>query len=49
VVVVRRAAGIDQRSGVLGRVFGTTAVIGAIGFTFWLVFIGGLGSSLAPH
>jgi hypothetical protein len=48
-ILARRAAGHDQRQGVIGRVFGTTAIIGAIGFTFWLVFIGGLGSSLAPH
>jgi hypothetical protein len=48
-ILARRAAGYDQRQGVIGRVFGTTAIIGAIGFTFWLVFIGGLGSSLAPH
>ena len=40
----RRA--IDQRSGVLPRVFGTTAVVAAVGFTGWLVFIGGLGSSV---
>jgi hypothetical protein len=48
-ILARRAAGHDQRQGVLGRVFGTTAVIGACVFTFWLVFIGGLGSSLAPR
>jgi hypothetical protein len=48
-IVVRRAAGVDQRGGVLGRVFGTTAVIGAIGFTVWLVLIGGLGPTLAPR
>lgn len=48
-ILVRRAAGHDQRSGALGRVFGTTAVIGAIGFTFWLVFVGGLGPTLAPR
>jgi hypothetical protein len=48
-IVVRRAAGVDQRTGALGRVFGTTAVIGAIGFTAWLVLIGGLGPTLAPR
>jgi hypothetical protein len=46
--VVRRAAGVDQRSGVLGRVFATTAVIGAILFAGWLLLIGGLGPTLAP-
>jgi len=48
-ILARRAAGHDQRQGVIGRVFGTTAVIGAIGFTIWLLFIGGLGSTLAPR
>jgi hypothetical protein len=48
-ILVRRAAGIDQRGGVLGRVFATTAVIGAVGFTAWLLFIGGLGPTLAPR
>jgi hypothetical protein len=48
-IVVRRAAGVDQRGGVLGRVFATTAVIGAIGFTAWLLLIGGLGPTLAPR
>ena len=42
-ILARRAAGHDQRDGVLGRVFATTAVVGAVGFTVWLVFIGGLG------
>jgi hypothetical protein len=45
-ILARRAAGHDQRQGVLGRVFATTAVVGAACFVFWLVFIGGLGSSL---
>jgi hypothetical protein len=45
-MLVRRAGGVDQRTGALPRVFGATAVIAAAGFTFWLVFIGGLGSSL---
>jgi hypothetical protein len=48
-ILARRAAGHDQRQGVLGRVFATTAVIGASCFIVWLLFIGGLGSSLAPR
>jgi hypothetical protein len=48
-ILARRAAGRDQRTGVLAPVFGTTAVIGASAFTFWLLFIGGLGSTLAPR
>lgn len=43
-VLVRRAAGRDQREGVLGTVFGICAVVGGGGFVFWLIFIGGLGS-----
>lgn len=48
-ILVRRAAGVDQRSGVLPRVFGATAAVAAVGFTVWLVFIGGLGSSVLPR
>jgi hypothetical protein len=48
-ILARRAAGQDQRQGVIGRVFATTAVIGGVGFTIWLLFIGGLGSTLAPR
>jgi uncharacterized membrane protein (DUF485 family) len=48
-IVVRRAAGVDQRGGALGRVFGTTAIIGAVGFTAWLLLVGGLGPTLAPR
>jgi hypothetical protein len=48
-ILARRAAGHDQRQGVLGRVFATTAVIGASCFTVWLLLIAGPGSSLAPR
>jgi hypothetical protein len=47
-ILVRRAAGVDQRSGVLPLVFGATAIIGASAFTFWLLFVGGLGPTLSP-
>ena len=47
-ILVRRAAGIDQRDGVIGRVFGLTAAIGAALFMFWLLVIAGPGASLAP-
>jgi hypothetical protein len=43
-VLVRRAAGHDQRGGALGRVFGTTAVVCGLAFTFWFVVIHGPGS-----
>jgi hypothetical protein len=44
-ILVRRAAGRDQRSGVLGRVFAATAAICAIVFVFWFLVIHGPGSS----
>jgi hypothetical protein len=44
-ILVRRAAGYDQRNGVLGRVFAITAVICAAVFLFWFVIIHGPGSS----
>ena len=47
-ILVRRAAGYDQRKGILVPIFATTCVIGATLFTIWLVFIGGLGSSVMP-
>jgi hypothetical protein len=47
-ILVRRAAGFDQRSGVIGPVFATTAAIGATAFTFWLLVIEGPGSSMLP-
>jgi hypothetical protein len=48
-ILVRRAAGVDQRGGALARVFATTAVVGAVAFTAWLLLIGGLGPTLAPR
>ncbi len=43
-ILVRRAAGHDQRNGALGRVFGTTAAICGLVFAFWFVVIHGPGS-----
>jgi hypothetical protein len=45
-ILVRRAAGIDQRAGVLGRVFATTAIVCAVVFSFWFIVINGPGSSV---
>jgi hypothetical protein len=45
-IVVRRAAGHDQRKGIIGPIFGVCAVVGGTAFTVWLVFIAGLGSSM---
>jgi hypothetical protein len=45
-ILVRRAAGHDQRTGVLGRIFGITAAVCAIAFAIWFVVIHGPGSSV---
>jgi hypothetical protein len=44
-ILVRRAAGIDQRQGAMGRVFAVTAALGAAAFAFWFIVINGPGSS----
>jgi hypothetical protein len=44
-ILVRRAAGHDQRTGVLGRVFAATAAVCAIVFVVWFLVIHGPGSS----
>jgi hypothetical protein len=45
-ILVRRAAGHDQRTGVLGRVFAVTAVVCGVVFIVWFVVIHGPGSSI---
>ena len=45
-MLVRRAAGHDQRRGVLGRVFATAAVIGVSIFLLWFLVIHGPGSTV---
>lgn len=47
-VLVRRAAGYDQRTGALGRIFAFTAVICAAVFSFWFIVIHGPGSNITP-
>ncbi len=47
-ILVRRAAGYDQRNGVLPRIFGITAAVCAAVFSFWFVVIHGPGSSSMP-
>ncbi len=46
--LVRRAAGHDQRKGAIGPVFAVASIVGVTAFTIWLLFIAGLGPSLAP-
>lgn len=48
-ILVRRAAGYDQRTGVLGRIFAVTAVVCALGFMLWFLVIHGPGTSLVAR
>ena len=43
-ILVRRAAGHDQRTGILGRIFATTAAVCAVIFAFWFLVINGPGN-----
>jgi len=43
-ILVRRAAGYDQRTGAMARVFGLTAIVCAVAFVIWFVVIHGPGS-----
>jgi hypothetical protein len=45
-ILVRRAAGHDQRAGILGRIFAITAAVCALIALFWFVVIHGPGNSL---
>src|SRR5208282_6812574 len=45
-VLVRRAAGHDQRVGALGRVFAITAVVCAFFFLIWFLILHGPGNPL---
>jgi hypothetical protein len=47
-ILVRRAAGHDQRTGALGRVFAMTAALCAVVFVVWFVVIHGPGSVITP-
>jgi predicted secreted protein len=44
---VRRAAGHDQRTGVMGRIFAITAVVCALIFALWFLVLHGPGAGLA--
>jgi hypothetical protein len=45
--LLRRAAGHDQREGMLGRIFAVTALVAGGAFFFWFVFIQGPGPTLS--
>jgi hypothetical protein len=44
-ILVRRAAGHDQRAGIMGRVFAITCAVCALVFAVWFLIIHGPGSS----
>ena len=45
-ILVRRAGGVDQRDGAIGRVFAYTAIVGVTLFSVWLILLGGLANSI---
>lgn len=47
--LVRRAAGYDQQSGALERIFAVAVGIAVIAFTFWFLVIEGPGPTVAPQ
>jgi cytochrome bd-type quinol oxidase subunit 2 len=47
-ILMRRAAGYDQREGVIGRIFAISCAIGVVLFSIWLLIFAGLGPSIAP-
>ena len=47
--ILRRAAGFEQREGMLVRIFATTAVVAVLAFLLWFVILEGPAPSLAPQ
>ena len=47
-MLVRRAAGFEQKNGALERIFIVTAGIAVVGFAFWFLIIAGPGPEIAP-
>jgi hypothetical protein len=47
--ILRRAAGHEQREGVLARIFAVTAIVAGLAFLIWFVVIEGPAPSLAPQ
>jgi hypothetical protein len=45
--LLRRAAGHDQREGMLGRIFAVTAVVAGAIFVFWFLIIQGPGPTFS--
>jgi hypothetical protein len=46
--LVRRAAGYEQREGMLNRIFVVSLIIAGSAFTFWFFVIVGPGPTIAP-
>jgi hypothetical protein len=47
--ILRRAAGHDQQQGMLPRIFGATAIVALVAFSFWFWIIEGPSPMLAPR
>jgi hypothetical protein len=47
--LLRRAAGHDQKTGMLGRIFMVTAVVAAFAFGVWFLLIEGPGPTFSPQ
>jgi hypothetical protein len=47
--ILRRAAGYEQRDGVLVRIFAVTAIVVGLAFLVWFVILEGPAPSLAPQ
>ena len=47
--ILRRAAGHEQREGMLVRIFAVTAIVAGLAFLVWFVVLEGPAPSLAPQ
>jgi hypothetical protein len=45
-ILIRRAGGVDQRVGILGRLFLTTTIVVVPIFVFWFAILGGMKSTV---
>lgn len=47
--ILRRAAGHEQREGVLVRIFATTAIVAGLAFLVWFIVLEGPAPTMAPQ
>jgi hypothetical protein len=47
--ILRRAAGHEQREGVLARIFAVTAIVAGLAFLVWFIVLEGPAPTLAPQ